>query len=69
MTNEQQLFTDLNLNPVRNENETYQDYVLRRKKCNFILKKYKQVGREVFKSTFPEGVTFEAMDTIIKEQN
>tara|TARA_R110000803_G_scaffold62505_1_gene122863 strand:- start:11 stop:220 length:210 start_codon:yes stop_codon:yes gene_type:complete len=69
MTNEQQLFTDLDLNPVRNENETYQDYVLRRKKCNFILKKYKQVGREVFKSTFPEGVTFEAMDTIIKEQN
>ena len=69
MTNEQQWFTDLDLNPVRNENETYQDYVLRRKKCNFILKKYKQVGREVFKSTFPEGVTFEAMDTIIKEQN
>tara|TARA_R110000822_G_scaffold55490_1_gene141068 strand:+ start:768 stop:977 length:210 start_codon:yes stop_codon:yes gene_type:complete len=69
MTNEQQLFTDLDLNPVRNENETYQDYVLRRKKGNFILKKYKQVGREVFKSTFPEGVTFEAMDTIIKEQN
>ena len=69
MTNEQQLFTDLNLNPVRNENETYQDYVLRRKKCNFILKKYKQVGREVFKSTFPEGVSIESMDAIIKEQN
>jgi hypothetical protein len=69
MTKEQQLFTDLDLNPVRNESETYQDYVLRRKKGNFILKKYKQVGREVFKNTFPGGVTFEAMDSIIKDQN
>ena len=69
MTNEQQLFTDLDLNPVRNENETYQDYVLRRKKCNFILKKYKQVGRELFQQLFPEGVSIESMDAIIKEQN
>mgnify|MGYP006107136001 FL=1 len=67
MTNEQQLFTDLDLNPVRNENETYQDYVLRRKKCNFILKKYKQVGRELFQQLFPEGVSIESMDAIIKE--
>ena len=69
MTNEKQLFTDLDLNPVRNESETYQDYVLRRKKGNFILKKYKQVGRELFQQLFPEGVSIESMDAIIKEQN
>jgi|TARA_R110000782_G_C14459016_1_gene373186 hypothetical protein len=69
MTNEKQLFTDLDLNPVRNINETYQDYILRRKKTNFILKKYKQVGRELFQQLFPEGVSIESMDAIIKEQN
>lgn len=69
MSNEQQLFTDLDLNSVRNENENYQDYVLRRKKTNFILKKYKQLGRELFIQLFPNGVSIEAMDSIIKEQN
>ena len=38
------LFSNLNLNPAREENETYKEYVIRRNKCNFILKKYKQVG-------------------------
>ena len=61
------LFNNLNINPARDENETYDDYVIRRKKVNFILKRYKQTGREVFESVFPEGVTVEAMDDIINE--
>ena len=61
------LFNNLNMNPARDENETYDDYVIRRKKVNFILKRYKQTGREVFESVFPEGVTVDAMDDIINE--
>ena len=61
------LFTNLNMNPARDENETYEEYVIRRKKVNFILKRYKQAGREVFESVFPEGVTIEGMDNIIKD--
>ena len=61
------LFNNLNLNPARGENETYDEYVIRRKKCNFILKKYKLVGREIFESIFPEGVTIEAMDSVIND--
>jgi len=60
------LFENLNMNPARGENETYDEYVTRRKKVNFILKRYKQAGREVFKSVFPEGVTIEGMDNMIK---
>mgnify|MGYP001269755626 CR=1 FL=1 len=30
-----------------------------------LVEKYRQTGREVFKSVFPEGVTIEAMDGII----
>ena len=43
MTNEEfkPLFTNLNLNPAREENESYDEYVIRRKKGNFILEKYK----------------------------
>ena len=61
------LFNNLNMNPARDENETYDEYVIRRKKVNFILKRYKQSGREIFESVFPEGVTIEAMDNIIKD--
>jgi len=61
------LFTNLNMNPTRDKNETYDEYITRRKKVNFILKRYKQSGREIFESVFPEGVTIEAMDDIINE--
>ena len=61
------LFNNLNMNPDRGENETYEEYVIRRKKVNFILKRYRQAGREVFESVFPEGVTIEGMDNIIKD--
>ena len=60
------LFENLNMNPARDENETYDEYVIRRKKVNFILKRYRQTGREVFESVFPEGVSIEAMDGVIK---
>jgi len=61
------LFNNLNMNPARDENETYDEYVIRRKKVNFILKRYKQVGRKIFESAFPEGVTIEGMDNLIKD--
>jgi len=66
-TNTKPLFSNLNMNPARGENETYEEYVIRRKKVNFILKRYRQAGREVFESVFPEGVTIEGMDNIIKD--
>ena len=65
--NSKPLFTNLNMNPAREENETYEEYVIRRKKVNFILKRYKQAGRVVFESVFPEGVTIEAMDNVVSE--
>jgi len=65
--NSKPLFTNLNLNPSREENETYDEYVIRRKKCNFILKRYFTAGREVFESVFPNGVTIESMDNIIND--
>jgi len=61
------LFTNLNMNPARGENETYEEYIIRRKKVNFILKRYRQAGREVFESVFPNGVTIESMDNIIND--
>ena len=61
------LFKNLNMNPARGENETYEEYVIRRKKVNFIIKRYRQAGREVFESVFPDGVTIEAMDNIITD--
>ena len=61
------LFENLNMNPARDENETYDEYVIRRKKVKFILKRYRQAGREVFESVFPEGVNIEGMDNIIKD--
>tara|TARA_R100001086_G_C11765425_1_gene239313 strand:+ start:580 stop:801 length:222 start_codon:yes stop_codon:yes gene_type:complete len=61
------LFENLNMNPARGENETYEEYVIRRKKVNFILKRYRQAGREVFESVFPEGVSIDGMDKVINE--
>ena len=61
------LFNNLNMNPARGENETYEEYVIRRKKVNFILKRYRQAGREVFESVFPEGVSIDGMDKVINE--
>ena len=61
------LFENLNMNPARDENESYDEYVIRRKKVKFILKRYKQAGREVFESVFPNGVTIESMDNLIKD--
>ena len=61
------LFADLDMYPAINLNETYDNYVLRRKKTNFIIQKYKQVGREIFENTFPDGVTIEAMDDVTKQ--
>jgi len=61
------LFENLNMNPARGKNETYDEYVIRRKKVKFILKRYRQAGREVFESVFPNGVTIESMDNLIKD--
>jgi len=61
------LFENLNMNPARGENESYEEYVIRRKKIKFILKRYRQAGREVFESVFPNGVTIESMDNLIND--
>ena len=37
--NSKPLFTNLNMNPAREENETYEEYVIRRKKSKLYFKK------------------------------
>lgn len=64
ITQEKSLFDQLNLSPSRGENEKYDDYVLRRKRNNNIMKKYRHHGREVFKSVFPEGVTETSLEDL-----
>ncbi len=49
-------FEGLNLNNARSENESYDDYKLRLKQNEQTIKLYKQVGRDVFKAMFPNGI-------------
>jgi hypothetical protein len=46
---ENSVFKDLNLSDARSENETREEYKLRKKRNNQILKIYNQVGREQFR--------------------
>ena len=61
---EKSLFDKLNLSPSRAENESYSDYIIRRKRNNHIMKKYLQHGREVFQSVFPEGITETSLEEL-----
>ena len=59
MTKEQDnysAFAGVNLSNARSENESYEDYKKRLKQNEQIIKLYNQVGRDVFKEMFPNGV-------------
>ena len=65
---ENSLFKDLNLNDARSKNETREEYKLRKKRNNQILKIYNQVGREQFQQMFPEGVNYKMFEQPTKEE-
>ena len=49
-------FAGVNLSNARNENESFEDYKTRLKQNYQTIKLYKQVGRDVFKAMFPNGI-------------
>ena len=51
-------FRNLDLNPSRNENETYEDYKHRQKCNNHIIKQYMKVGGETIAAAFPQGIEY-----------
>jgi hypothetical protein len=66
---ENSVFKDLNLSDARSENETREEYKLRKKRNNQILKIYNQVGREQFQQMFPEGVNYKMFERPTKEES
>ena len=65
---ENSVFKDLNLSDARSKNETREEYKLRKKRNNKILKIYNQVGRENFQQMFPEGVSYKMFEQPTKEK-
>jgi len=65
---ENSVFKDLNLSDARSKNETREEYKLRKKRNNQILKIYNQVGREQFQQMFPEGVNYKMFEQPTKEE-
>ena len=55
-------FEGLDLSNARNENETREEYKLRKKRNNKIMKLYFKVGREQFQQMFPEGVKYDMFE-------
>jgi len=49
-------FNKVNLSNARGENESFEDYKKRQKQNKQIMKIYKQVGRDNFKTMFPNGI-------------
>ena len=49
-------FNEVNLSNARSENESFEDYKTRLKQNYQTIKLYKQVGRDVFKAMFPNGI-------------
>ena len=49
-------FAEVNLSNARSENESFEDYKTRLKQNEQTLKLYRQVGRDVFKEMFPNGI-------------
>ena len=56
MAKKYQAFKGLNLNGARSENETREEYKLRKKRNNKFLELYDRLGREQFQQMFPNGV-------------
>ena len=65
---ENSVFKDLNLSDARSKNETREEYKLRKKRNNQILKIYNKVGREQFQQMFPEGVNYNMFEQPTKEE-
>ena len=65
---ENSVFKDLNLSDARSENETREEYKLRKKRNNQILKIYNKLGREQFQQMFPEGVNYKMFEQPTKEE-
>ena len=68
ITQEKSLFEGINLSAKREENETYEDYRLRLKENQGLLKLYNRIGREQMKELFPEGIKV-ALDTVKTQGN
>tara|TARA_Y100001963_G_scaffold12724_1_gene15933 strand:- start:358 stop:597 length:240 start_codon:yes stop_codon:yes gene_type:complete len=71
MTKEQDnysAFAGLNLSNARSESETYEQYKGRLRQNKSILKTYEQLGRDVFREMFPNGVA-EALRNSEVEEN
>ena len=66
---EESLFENLNMNPSREEGESYEDYKIRRKSNKHILKLYMKHGREVFKQAFPDGITVDSLKMMAESDN
>tara|TARA_R110000772_G_scaffold11299_2_gene35505 strand:- start:413 stop:646 length:234 start_codon:yes stop_codon:yes gene_type:complete len=49
-------FEGLNFSNARSENESFEDYKTRLKQNEQTIKLYRQVGRDVFKAMFPNGI-------------
>ena len=62
-------FENLNLSDARSKNETREEYKLRKKRNNQILKVYNKLGRENFQQMFPEGVNYDMFKQLTKEAN
>jgi len=60
-------FKDLNLSDARSENETREEYKLRKKRNNKVLKFYNNIGREAFQQMFPEGANYRMFEVPEKE--
>ena len=61
-------FEGLNLSNARSEDETYEQYKGRLRQNASILKTYNQLGRDVFREMFPNGVA-EALQASEVEEN
>ena len=68
MTENYSAFKDLNLSDARSENETREEYKLRKKRNRKILEIYNQVGREKFQQMFPEGINYKMFEQPTKEE-
>ena len=68
MTENYSAFEGLNLSDARSKNETREEYKLRKKRNNQILKVYNKLGRENFQQMFPEGVDYKMFEQPTKEE-
>jgi|TARA_B100001778_G_C18219406_1_gene463739 hypothetical protein len=64
---EESLFKNLNLSDKREENESREDYIKRRKRNKRVLKLYMTYGRDIFKQIFPDGITNTSIEALLNQ--